>query len=101
MIVGRLIGCLIFLAGLAVLVRDVLVWLDTGRWVPLELGQWWYDIDNASLNLTRAAIERYLFAALWDPVCTSILSCWAFAALVVIGGGLYWLCRERVRRRFA
>src|SRR5437660_9925644 len=38
MIIGRLVGWMLMLAGLAVLLRDVLVRLDTERWVPLAVG---------------------------------------------------------------
>ena len=38
MIVGRLIGWVLLLIGLAVLLRDVLVRLDTERWIPLAVG---------------------------------------------------------------
>jgi hypothetical protein len=40
--IGRLIGWMILLAGLSVLVRDGLVWINTGRWAPIALGQLWF-----------------------------------------------------------
>jgi hypothetical protein len=39
MILGRLVGWIVFLAGAAVLVRDFLVWVDTKAWAPIALGQ--------------------------------------------------------------
>jgi hypothetical protein len=83
--VGRLIGWIIFLAGLAVLVRDALVWLDTKRWAPIALGQLWYDLNRSSLNLVQAVVQRYLHPYLWDPIIVTILLCWAFAVLMVLG----------------
>jgi len=83
--ITRLIGWIIFLAGVSVLVRDVLVWIDTKRWAPMALGQLWYDLNRSSLNLVQAVVQRYIHPFLWDPVIVSILLCWAFAVLMVVG----------------
>ena len=83
--IGRLIGWTFFLAGVAVLVRDMLVWIDTKHWVPIALGQLWFDLDRSSLNLIQAVVQRYIHPFLWDPVIVSILLCWAFAVLMVLG----------------
>jgi hypothetical protein len=85
MIVGRLIGWVIFLAGAAVLVRDILVWVDTKIWAPIALGQLWYQLNRSSLNLVQAVIQRYIHPFLWDPIILGILLCWAFAVLMVLG----------------
>ena len=83
--IGRLIGWIIFLAGVSVLVRDVLVWIDTKQWAPIALGQLWYDLNRSSLNLVQAVVQRYLHPFLWDPIIVTILFCWAFAVLMVLG----------------
>src|SRR5215470_17630585 len=83
--IARLIGWIIFLAGVSVLVRDVLVWIDTKRWTPMALGQLWYDLNRSSLNLVQAVVQRYIHPFLWDPIIVSILLCWAFAVLMVLG----------------
>ena len=83
--IRRLIGWIILLAGLAVLVRDLLVWIDTKRWAPIALGQLWYDLSRSSLNLVQAVVQRYIHPFLWDPIIVDILLCWAFAVLMVLG----------------
>ena len=83
--IGRLIGWIIFLAGLSVLVRDGLVWIDTGHWAPIALGQLWFDLDRSSLNLVQAVVQRYIHPFLWDPIIVTILLCWAFAVLMALG----------------
>jgi len=83
--ITRLIGWIIFLAGVSVLVRDVLVWIDAKRWAPMALGQLWYDLNRSSLNFVQAVVQRYIHPFLWDPVIVSILLCWAFAVLMVVG----------------
>ena len=99
MIVGRLIGWVAFLAGAAVLVRDVLVWIDTKHWAPLALGQLWYDLNRSSLNLVQAVVQRYIHPFLWDPIIVSILLCWAFAVLMVFAALLLIVFRRRSPRR--
>jgi hypothetical protein len=98
MIVGRLIGWVAFLAGIAVLVRDGLVWIDTKHWAPIALGQLWYELNRSSLNLVQAVVQRYIHPFLWDPIIVTILLSWAFAVLMVLGVLLLALFRKRVRR---
>jgi hypothetical protein len=49
MIVGRVIGWLVLLAGFSVLTRDVMVWIDRKIWAPVALGQ---------LQLSRGVAAR-------------------------------------------
>ena len=99
MIVGRLIGWVAFLAGAAVLVRDVLVWIYTKHWGPIALGQLWFSLDRSSLNLAQAVVQRYIHPFLWDPIIVSILLCWAFAVLMVFAALLLIVFRRRSPRR--
>ena len=98
MIVGRLIGWVVFLAGAAVLVRDGLVWIDTKHWAPIALGQLWYQLNRSSLNLVQAVIQRYIHPFLWDPIIVTILLSWAFAVLMILGVLLLAVFRKRARR---
>ncbi|HKM71997.1 MAG TPA: hypothetical protein VKF83_12255 [Stellaceae bacterium] len=99
MIVGRLIGWILLLAGGAVLVRDGLVWIDTKHWAPIALGQLWYQLNRSSLNLVQAVVQRYIHPFLWDPIIVSILLSWAFAVLMILGVLLLVLFRKRDARR--
>ena len=98
-IIGRLIGWTFFLAGLAVLVRDVLVWINTKHWAPIALGQLWFDLNRSSLNLVQAVVQRYIHPFLWDPIIVTILLCWAFAVLMVLGVAILALARRGSRSR--
>ena len=98
MIVGRVIGWIALLAGVAVLVRDLLVWIDTKHWAPIALGQLWYQLNRSSLNLTQAVVKRYIHPFLWDPIIVSILLSWAFAVLMLLAALLLVLFRRRARR---
>ncbi len=97
--IGRLIGWVFFLAGLSVLVRDVLLWIDTKRWAPIALGQLWFDLNRSSLNLVQAVVQRYIHPFLWDPIIVTILLCWAFAVLMVPGLVILAISGRRGRTR--
>ena len=96
--IGRLIGWIIFLAGLSVLVRDVMVWIDTKDWAPIALGQLWFDLNRSSLNLVQAVVQRYIHPFLWDPIIVSVLLCWAFVVLMILGLLLLLAFRRRNAR---
>jgi hypothetical protein len=99
MFVGRWIGWLALLGGLAVLVRDLVAWADTGHFAPIVLGQLWFNLAPASLNLAQAVIQRYIFPALWDPGITTLLFCWAAPLFIGLGLVLIALFRRRDRGR--
>jgi hypothetical protein len=98
MIVWRAVGLIVFLAGLSVLIRDVIAWFDTKIWAPLALGQLWYELDRSSLNLVQAMIQRYVSPLLWDRIIVHILLCWAFAVLIGLGAVILLVSRKRVSR---
>jgi hypothetical protein len=100
MIVWRSIGWLFFLAGVAVLVRDGIAWFSTKVWMPVALGQLWYELNRSSLNLTQAVVQRYLSPFLWDRIILPVLLCWAFAVLIGIGAAILLLARPRRPARF-
>jgi hypothetical protein len=99
MIVGRVIGWIVLLAGAAVLVRDGVVWIDIKHWAPIALGQLWYQLNRSSLNLVQAVVQRYIHPFLWDPIIVSVLLSWAFAVLMILGVLLLVLFRRRNARR--
>jgi len=99
MIVWRVLGWIMLLAGLSALVRDVIAWLNTKVWAPLAVGQLWYELNRSSLNLVQAVIQRYVSPFLWDRVIVDILLCWAFALLIGLGAAILLLARKRPHRR--
>ncbi|MBV8735960.1 MAG: hypothetical protein JO007_01630 [Alphaproteobacteria bacterium] len=99
MIIWRIIGWILFLAGLSVLARDALAWFDTKVWMPIAVGQLWYALDRSSLNLVQAVIQRYVASFLWDRIIIHILLCWAFAVLIGLGALILLVARQRGPRR--
>ncbi len=98
MIVGRVIGWLVLLAGLSVLTRDVMAWFDRKIWAPVALGQLWYELSRSSLNLVQAVIQRYVSPFLWNPVIVNILLCWSFVVLIALGAAILFIFRNRPPR---
>ena len=78
MIVGRLFGWVLLLLGLAVLLRDGLVRLDTGRWVPLAVG----DVRGSSEGIPEI-----------------VLALWIAPPLIVLGAALLLVFRRRDQQR--
>jgi hypothetical protein len=95
MIIWRVIGWILFFSGLSVLARDVFAWFNTKVWMPIALGQLWYELDRSSLNLMQAVIQRYVSPFLWDRIIVSILLCWVFAILIGLGAVILLLARRR------
>jgi hypothetical protein len=78
MIICRVIGWVLLVAGLSALLRDGLVWYDTGRWVPLAIGDlrgWSGGVPELVLLLTVAP------------------------PLIVLGSVALVSCRRRTERR--
>jgi hypothetical protein len=78
MIVCRIIGWLLLAAGLSALLRDGLVRFDTGRWVPLAIG----DLRGWS-----------------EGVPELVLFLWVAPPMIVLGIVALALCRRRRERR--
>jgi len=97
--IGRLVGWVLFLAGLAVLARDVFEWMETKHWAPIALGQLWFNLDRSSLNLVQAVVQRYIHPFLWDPIIVTVLLWWAFAVLMVLGALILAFSGRRTRAR--
>ena len=78
MILCRIIGWILLATGFSALLRDGLVWFDTGRWVPLAIGDlrgWSGGVPEIVLLLTIAP------------------------PLIVLGAVALVLCRRRSERR--
>ena len=98
MIVGRIIGWLFLAAAAAVLVWDVVVWVDAGAFPATALGQHWYDVDRSSLGLVQVVIERYIWPPLWPPVAWILLRP-AWLVFGILGLALTLIFRRRRPRR--
>lgn len=73
MIIARIIGLLLVLAGATAFVFDL---LEASGFEAVEMsaaGELWYRLHPGSLELSQAVIERYLWPPLWNPGIVTIL----------------------------
>ena len=85
----RVLGVWCLLAAAVILIIDGTKSISTGTWVATRLGQHWYNLDPASLNVSQAAVERYVHPVLWDPVIISILQTPSWIVFGILGVLLY------------
>jgi hypothetical protein len=97
MLIFRLVGYLLALAGLGFLIVDGARSIAAGDLILTRFGQSWYDLDRASLNGAQALVQRYLHPYVWDPVIATILQWPTFA--VALGLSLLFVVISRPRRR--
>jgi hypothetical protein len=90
MIIVRIIGWVLLLAGLIVLGRDFLGWRDAGVWAPISLEQLWLELGRASLARFEGALAPWLLG-----IVHGALALWAAPTILVPGIILAWLGRKR------
>jgi hypothetical protein len=95
MLLGRLLGWVLVLAAGAVAIRDAFHWVTSGELRLAAGGELWFTLAPESLNVAQAAVQRYLWPELWDPVIQTILLWPAVLVLLVPGLLLLMLCRRR------
>jgi hypothetical protein len=94
MVVVRVLGYLLLLAGLIVLGRDILAWHDTGHIDPVALGPLWLELSRRSYQAAQNGLAPWLLYILHD-----ILVLWAAPSLIVLGAALAVIGRRRRRHR--
>ncbi|MFQ3622314.1 MAG: hypothetical protein SNJ73_02090 [Acetobacteraceae bacterium] len=95
-LVVRLAASLLLLLAAALLARDAAPWVAGHGWSPTPVGQVWFDVDAASLNMLQAGIQRRVSPALWEDVIQPVLTWPAAAVSGALGLGL-WLGSRRRR----
>ena len=74
-------GWVLAAAALVAFANDLISFAQTGTYRVIPVGQLWFDINVASLNLMQAVVQRFLHPWLWDPVITTILQWPAWSLL--------------------
>lgn len=95
MVVGRILGALLLLAGIASGVGDLLDWQESGVFRLSAAGERWFQYSPDTLNLAQALTQRYLAPEVWDPYAQTVLLWPAVLLLSVPGLILLWLFRRR------
>lgn len=99
MMLIRILGYVLLLAGVVALGAEILRSLEAGYWQSLPLGEVWYGLDRGSLNGIQVLLERYLWDYLWDPVLLTVLLLPAWAVLGVPGLLILAFARRQRRKR--
>ena len=98
MMILRLLGGWFGLAATLAVIYDITRSASSkSGYVVTSLGEHWFKLHVASLNLTQAFIERYVSPKLWDPFILTTLRAPAWLVLGLIGMSLYLLGRRRRR----
>lgn len=93
-----------FLAVMALAVAVILAVVDATRSIAASdlvltpLVASWSSVSPATLAGVQAAAERYVLAALWDPVMLSILSLPGFAVFLILALLFQLIGRKPARR---
>jgi hypothetical protein len=95
MLIGRLLGHLFLLAALGAAVWDGLNWQQTGVWRMSRIGELWFQLSPDTLNVSQAAVQRYLSPEFWDPGVVTVLLWPALPALLIAGIVFRVLFRRR------
>jgi hypothetical protein len=103
MVVLRILGLLFLALAAGALGIGAWLWL-AGHDLSQPLGQLWFTVDKASLNLTQAIIQRYVYAGLWDSVMVPwlLLPGWKAIQIPIVGlgaAGAALVLSTRTRRR--
>ena len=77
----RLLGLKLLGGALLAATLQFQLWAETERFVPLGLGQMWFELHPSSFEYAQAAVERHVWPPLWDPVIVTVLSWQAWAVM--------------------
>lgn len=100
-IIGRILGWLAIVVAAATLLL-MIVARFAGQGPGQPLGQLWFTVDVASLNLLQAVVERQLWPPIWDYAVFPVLQLPAIVVTVaaaVLGALLLVVTRRRGHRR--
>lgn len=98
MVALRILAWLLIAAAAFAAGRDVLLWLETGDFDPIPLGQVWANVDIDTLQLVEPALVRHVHPFLWEWIAFPLLQSSAALVAAVIGGLLAIVVPKPKRR---
>ncbi len=90
LLLGRIFGWLLVLAGLGLLLPYVGAWAEAGRLLPIAVFDMWHGADEAMLAFMQRAVA--------NRISDAMLSGWTSAVLIIVGGVFIFGCRRPARR---
>ncbi len=94
-LVFHVLGWLLVFFGLVVFAGDLWTYLTLDRFMLRPLGEVWAAIDRNSLAVLQPAIERHVWAPLWQDVIFPILLLPAAPVLFALGVLLVAVTRRK------
>jgi hypothetical protein len=91
----RLLGALLVLLALWPLLRETGMAIGEPGHSFIPLGQLWFEINPASLNMLQAGIQRRISPGLWEDVIQPFLTWPAWPVLIAAGLTLILIGRAR------
>ena len=99
---ARFIGWVLLALALVLAGHEALNALEGEGYKLIAMGELWFRIDQAcgtaTLNVTQAFIQRYVWAWLWEGVIQNILLAPAWLVFGLPGLCLVWISRARGKR---
>ena len=92
------VGIALIAAAAVALAYEAIAAVQAGYWRIVPAGEVWFKLDNASLNLAQAIVQRYLHPYLWDPLISGFLQWPLWASLGGVGIALTIIFGSRRRR---
>jgi hypothetical protein len=99
MVLGRILGWLLILAAFAVAASEAYAWLDQGSYHITAAGELWYRLSPKTFTLLEPAVQRHLYAPLWDYVFRPFFLLPAWLVLGVLGILFLLIFRRHPRKR--
>jgi hypothetical protein len=99
MIALRALAWLLLAAAVVAAGRDVLLWIETGQFDPIPLGQIWANIHRDSLLLVEPGLVRHVHPALWEWIVFPLLQSSAAVVAALTGIFLAIVTRREKRKR--
>ena len=99
---GRVTGRVLLAFALILICHETVNALEGEGYRLIAVGEIWFRLDQAigtaSLNVSQAVIQRYVWAWLWEGIIQNILITPAWLVFGLPGIALIWFCRNRGRR---
>ncbi len=80
----RLLSMLALIIAVIAAISDMVQSLAASHVAITPLGATWYALDPISLTTAQAAVQRYLFPFIWDPMIQWVLLQPTFAVFLVL-----------------
>jgi hypothetical protein len=75
------VGWALAAVALITLAYELSAYAETGWYRVIPLGELWFNVHVASLNLVQVVVQRYLHPFLWNPIITTSLQWPAWSLL--------------------